>query len=150
MKIYREVKCSERLPEKDGYYYVINEGREEAMFYYKGTPKFVMDGLYGEETYTPEIWLELIENELDSEKILPNEERSLFKECFSAEDIQSYAEKLEEAKECTMLCLEEQIKLLNWVISMSSPTVNLVYNSAQQFIIKAEKLQQQLKLLKNE
>ena len=56
----------------------------------------------------------------------------------------------EAVNQCTKLCLEEQISILNWVISMSSPTVTVKDNTIEHFIKMSESLQQQLKSLEDE
>jgi hypothetical protein len=84
MKIYREVKCSERLPEIDGCYFCIDKITGNLLTYWT---MFLFDTHKKYNCLAPledykkawydniKSWLEPIEVELDSEKILPEKER---------------------------------------------------------------------------
>jgi hypothetical protein len=76
VKIYREIKCSERLPDKEDEYWVIkNVGKHKSLEHF--IPNYYPE-LWIEQN---EYWLEPIEikvievEESDSKKILPKEER---------------------------------------------------------------------------
>ena len=127
MKIFKEVKCSERLPNKEGWYHCIDMlGRHGAYQFFNDKK---LD--YYWKPSIIDYWYEPIEIELDSEKILPKEERCLFKVCESAEDVQDYAEQLEkalEAAELKNIQLQEEVNKLqfkyNEVREMADEQIN--------------------------
>lgn len=79
MKIYREVKCSDRLPKVTGVYHT-NLGTYQ---FRESIGKFCehidleSNSGYAKEIYHPNViyWLEVVDVELDSEDILPVEDR---------------------------------------------------------------------------
>lgn len=78
MEILRKVKCSERLPEKEGNYFVDYKANHRSSDYisfkkYKESKEYWIDSV--------EYWYEPIEIELKSEEILPKEERDAFSQC---------------------------------------------------------------------
>ena len=64
MEILRKVKCSERLPEKEGKYHTVENENFETMRYFNGN-RFEVS-----QYDIIEYWYEPITIELDSEKIL--------------------------------------------------------------------------------
>lgn len=95
MKILKKIKCNKRLPSNKGEYFCINKGGYKFICYFD-TYFYYLD-----EDYTNQIeyWYEPIEISLESEEILPLEQRGLFSVCFSSDEVQDYAEELEKALE---------------------------------------------------
>ena len=72
MKIYREISTNERLPEKEGNYWTIRKvGKHKRIEHF--IPNYYLELWIAQNEY----WLEEIEVELDSEKILPLIERCI-------------------------------------------------------------------------
>jgi len=119
VKIYREVKCSDRLPEKDGSYFIIlKNSRNDKfdLFLKTDSIKYWNDVEY---------WLEPIEikvievEESDSKKILPKEERLSGTEITDLKDgileaqlMYKYIKALESA-ELKNILLQDELNILN-------------------------------------
>lgn len=68
MKILRKVKCSDRLPDKEGIYHGINkEGKPNVFIYNKDVENIIIDRV--------KYWYEEVDLELKSEEILPENYR---------------------------------------------------------------------------
>lgn len=137
MKIYREIKSNERLPTKEGYYWTIRKvGKLRSIEYF--IPNYNPELWIAANEY----WLEPIEVELDSEKILPKESRYLG-ELTNVTDaeidkwLQSYHEALE-AAELQIIRLKEQYTICKEIADRRKEQVDLLTSDADKRYNKAK------------
>lgn len=159
MKIHREIKSNERLPTKEGYYWTIRKvGKIKSVAYF--IPNYNPELWIAANEY----WLEPLEVELDSEKILPKEERMgvcSISDNFTYVKKEDYnkAIKALEAAELQIIHLKESKSYLRKRISSQCNVFRKAYNPNEsiefgQFILDRDKnhfsVQELYKQFKNE
>lgn len=135
MKIYKEVKCSERLPNKEDSYFVVMNKDFKTKSYFNG------NRFESSQYDIVEYWLEPIEIELDSEKILPKEERTLktLSEYGLNNLLSKYVKALNSA-ELEIINLKEQYTICKEIADRRKEQVDLLTSDANERYEKAMEL----------